>query len=281
MTTSLSAPTLVERLVQELDQLPASRGAALQVVRVVDDPNAGAADVSRAASMDPALTARILRVANSVYYGLSGRVGTPSFAITVIGFQTVRSLAAVTAAGLASPDALPPGFWKRATAVASGASLVAPRVRAAAPEAFCAGLLHDLGDALLRQHDRAAHDRVLAAVAAQPDPWARTREELREFGGSHAELCAEVLGAWHFPEELCEAIAGHHAEPSRTHPPLQRALIAGQVLADLADLADTGGRVTGEQQEALSAASVPAQDVRALVEEVIGARDALSSAFSA
>jgi HD-like signal output (HDOD) protein len=278
VTTSLSAPTLVERLVQELDQLPASRGAALQVVRVVDDPNAGAADVSKAAGMDPALTARILRVANSVYYGLSGRVGTPSFAITVIGFQTVRSLAAVAAAGLTSPDALPPGFWQRATAVASGTSLVAPRVRAAAPEAFCAGLLHDLGDALLRQHDRAAHDRVLAGIAARPGKWARTREELRAYGGSHAELCAQVLAAWHFPAELCEAIAGHHADPSRTHPPLQRALIAGQVLADLAQ---TGAKPTIEQQEALNAASVPAQDVLALVEEVIGARDALSAAFSA
>jgi HD-like signal output (HDOD) protein len=271
-------PALVERLAEELERLPASRGSALRTIQVADDPEAGAADVAAVAGLDPALTARILRLANSAYYGLCGRVGTTSFAVTVVGFSAVRSLAAVAAAGLTGPDDLPPGFWRRAAAVAAATSLVAPRVRADVPEAFCAGLLHDLGVALLRAHDRALHERVQERITARPGPWALVREEVRAYGGTHADLGAHVLRAWSFPDGICAAVAGHHSAPATSHAPLLRALLAGLVLADLAD---TRRAPTGAQRDALLAASVASADVPALVVEVAAARDALTAAFTA
>ena len=270
-------PALVDRLAGELERLPAAREAALRTMQVVDNPQAGAADVAAVAGLDPALTARILRLANSAYYGLCGRVGTTTFAVTVVGFSTVRSLAAVAAAGLAGPDDLPPGFWRRAAAVAAATSLVAPRVRAEVPEAFCVGLLHDLGVALLRAHDRALHERVQERIAARPGPWARVREEVRAYGGTHADLGAHVLRIWSFPDEICGAVAGHHSAPAASHAPLLRALLAGLVLADLAD---TRRPVSGPEREALLAAGVGTADVPALVLEVAVARDSLGSAFA-
>ena len=270
-----SPPSLVEQLLLELEQLPASRAVALRVVQVIDDPATGAAEAAAAISADPALTARILRVANSVYYGLSGRVANPSFAITVVGFSTVRSLAVVGAAGLAGSDAFPPGFWMRSAAVASGASLVARRCGAVAPEAFSAGLLHDLGSALLRQYDRAGYDALLlrAALGGEPVPAA----ELRLYGATAASLCAQVLSAWHFPQPLCEAIARRHDLADRKGPALVRALHAGAALADMAGPLGAQGRAVGA---ALAAAGVRPEEAAGMVGQVREAAAQLAATFN-
>lgn len=269
---STAGPSLVDVLVEQLEDLPASRAAALLVVRTIEDEGAGAAQVAAAVAGDAALTARLIRLANSVYYGLSGRVRTPVFAVTVVGFDTVRSLAAVSAAGFADPGSLPPGFWERSAQVAAGGMLVARRVGAPAPEAFCVGLLHDLGSALLRQHDPERHDLVLE-VAAGREELLLHREAL-EYGGTHADLGAQVLASWHLPPDLCAAIAAHHAEPARSSPPVLRALQAGLALSDLVQ-----GGLPEQAAPALAAADVPPDEVAVLLQQVREAGSALAAAF--
>lgn len=223
---------LVRELLLELEQLPPARGAALRVVQLIDDPQSSASDVAAAASVDPALTARMLRMANSAYYGLSGRVASASFAVTVVGFQTVRSLAALAAAGVAAGSDLPPAFWARGAATASASALLARRVDADVPQAFCVGILHDLGTALLWRCNAARQAALLAQVTpAQPAHVL----ELKEYGATHASLCADVLASWNFPDELCVAIGRHHDPPSSAATPLRRALQGAIALASLAE----------------------------------------------
>lgn len=257
------AGMLVRELLLQLEQLPPARAAALRVVQIIDDPDSGAADVATAASVDAALTARMLRMANSAYYGLSGRVASASFAVTVIGFHTVRSLAAMAAAGLVPDGDLPPGFWTRGAATASGAALLARRVGADMPQAFCVGILHDLGTALLWRNNPGLHRALLArTVTGQPAHVL----ELREYGATHASLCADVLAAWNFPEDLCVAIGRHHDLPSAGATPLRRALQGGIALAGLAD-----GSVRAQDPvvaASLAAAGVGATDRSALVSQV-------------
>lgn len=247
---SMTGRPLVDVLLEDMEQLPPGRAAALRVVQIVDDPRSGANDVAKAASADPALTTRMLRMANSAYYGLSGRVGSSSFAVTVLGFQTVRSLAAMGAAGFADAGDLPPGFWERSAAAASGAALVARRVGADVPQAFCVGMLHDLGTALLWRHDPAGH-ALLMDSAVSGDLLAA---EKRAYGGTHATLCADVLSCWQFPEELALAIGRHHDTPSGGASPLRRSLQAGIALAQLAD-------GTASERDPFVAASLEAAQV--------------------
>ena len=250
---------LVAQLLLQLEQLPPARAAALRVVQCIDNPRSTASDVALAASVDPALTARMLRMANSAYYGLSGRVSTASFAVTVIGFATVRSLAAMSAAGFVGDRDLPPGFWARGATVAAGAALVARRVGADASESFCVGILHDLGNALLWRHDSERQAALLAA--ATPEEPVQVLEQ-RAYGATHASLCSDVLTAWHFPAEICATIARHHDAPSPAAPALRRALQGGLALAALTDGA---GPVDAR---ALDAAHVPDKDRSALVAQV-------------
>lgn len=217
--------------VDELEQVPASRGAALQVVQLVDDPKAGSAEVAAAVAVDPALTARILQVANSAYYGLSGRVRTTSFAVTVVGFQTVRSLAALAAAGISRDDRLPRGFWQRSAGGAAAGSLLAGRAGASAPDAFCVGMLHDLGSVLLWRRDPDRHERLSRRTDVPV-----TQLEQEAFGTTHAALAAELLEGWSVPLDLCAAIGRHHEAPSASAAPLRKALQGGLALCAVADL---------------------------------------------
>ena len=254
---------LVADLLLELEKLPPARAAALRVVQCVDDPNSGASDVARAAAADPALTTRMLRMANSAYYGLSGRVSSASFAVTVIGFATVRSLAAMSAAGFVGDRDLPPGFWHRGAAAAAGTAAIARSVGADAAEGFCAGILHDLGTALLWRRDSATQSELLGRAG----PLAPVHLlEQEHYGATHATLCADVLSAWHFPGDLCGAIGRHHDLPSAAAAPLRRALQGGVALAALADRSspDTDLHV----RAALDAALVAGPDRAALVERV-------------
>lgn len=215
-------------LAEELECVPSNRGAALRVVQMVDDPKIGAADVAGSLALDPALTARILQVANSAYYGMSGRIRTTSFAVTVVGFQTVRSLAALAAAGVSKDDALPRGFWSRSAAAASGGALIAARAGAKAPDAFCVGMLHDLGTVLLWRRDPAVYDAMAAGKEGT-----LVERETAVYGGNHATVCASVLGAWTVPDDLCTAIGRHHEPPSEAAAPLRKALQAGIALGQL------------------------------------------------
>ena len=270
------AHPLLAGLIEELEQLPPSRAAALRVVQVVDDPDTSAADVSKAAGADPALTARILRVANSAYYGLSGRVGTPAFAVTVVGFQTVRSLAAVAAAGLAGDEDLPAGFWERASSVASACSLLARRVGTPAPEAFCAGLLYDLGTALLYRHDRTMYDGLAAEAAGGPVSLPELQR--RTYGATAATLCADVLEGWRFPEDLCIAIRHQDDDPATARDPLVRTLQAGMTMATLPTPewpADARSAAT------FANAMVRPNEVADLVRQMTEAAEQLAAAFTA
>lgn len=257
----------------ELERVPAHRGAALRVVQLVDDPDAGAPDVAQAVSLDPALTARLLQVANSAYFGLSGRVRTPAFAVTVVGFQTVRALSALAAAGVSKDDVLPTGFWTRSAGAAAGASLLAARVGAAAPDAFCAGMLHDLGSVLLWRRDPDLYELVTRRVEAGEPPLALEQEH---FGGTHATVCAEVLGAWSVPSDLCAAIARHHDEPATTASPLRRALQGGIALGALLD-----GDRSPRHRKALEVIGVGSAELTALMSQVQEARGLLAAVLGA
>lgn len=256
---------LVHQLLLELERLPSSRAAALRVLQLVDDPEVGAADVASAASLDAALATRMLRMANSAYYGMSGRVATLPYAVTVIGLQTVRTLAAVAAAGLSAESDLPPRFLARGAATAVGASIVAPRVGADASRSFCVGIVHDLGTALLWRYDN-TRQRAILAQSTSTEP-AHVRE-LQEYGATHADLCGEVLAAWHFPDELCHAVAAHHAPPSSGAAPLRRALQGGIALASLMQRDRAAQRPGRWVAAALEAAGVDVDEQPALVVQV-------------
>jgi HD-like signal output (HDOD) protein len=218
----------IEELLDRLDSLPSSEPALARVLQLVNDDNCSARTLGEAVSFDPVLTIRLLRLANSAYYGLSGRVSTAPRAVTVVGFTTVAALAASAATGLDAPFAVPYGYWRRAAYTAVAASLLARVIGADQPEAFCAGLLSDFGSALLHQADPIAYAEAVACATF--DGVDLVEAERARFGWAHDELAAKVLSLWLFPVSLCAAVGAHHRAVPPTAEPLIRAVRAAPIV---------------------------------------------------
>jgi putative nucleotidyltransferase with HDIG domain len=200
-------------------------------VWVADQPHSSAKDLAAALTADPSLTARVLRLANSAYYGLSRRVADVAFAVTVVGFPTVRAMAAVHASGLFEPGehTVPDGYWEHSVATATLCSVLAPRAGVRPNQAFPLGLLHDLGSALLFRADPGRFGAVQAEARGGRSLRAA---EKAAYGMAHDEAAARVFSAWRFPETFIEAVADHHAHPATLTEPHALLLVAAEAVAD-------------------------------------------------
>ncbi len=151
--------------------------------------------------------------------------------MVALGASVLRSLAVSTAAGVFSDDAgsMPDGFWRHSVSVAAGASIAARTTSSiTAGDAMCAGLLHDLGAALLFRIDREGYG---ARLAPGGDPATLASEEAAAYGGDHAVIGADALDAWKLPVTIIDALRRHHQRPPDVGDELALVVIAGEGLA--------------------------------------------------
>jgi putative nucleotidyltransferase with HDIG domain len=266
-------------LVAALRRLPLRPSSVTRVLAVLDDRSKGAADVARAVAPDAGLCARILRLANSPYFGASGRVASIDRAVVTVGSSVVRSLAVSTAAGLLGDGSrVPDGFWRHSGAVGVASAAVARRVGAPPADALCAGLLHDLGAALAYRHDRDVYAQVASSAPAD-----RLSVEREHYGASHPQLGAIALRAWHLPEEVVDAVGHHHAPPPASGPTLLHAVVAGEALVRIVFGDDTGFGLepTGDPHETLAGFGFTQAAVGSLSAEVADESEQLGSVLVA
>jgi putative nucleotidyltransferase with HDIG domain len=254
-------------LVAEITQLPVQPGAAMRLLWMLEDPRTSAADLGRLIESDPALSTQVIRLANTAFYGLSGKVSSAWRAVTVLGLATVRALATTAAFDLFSEKgrSVPDEFWTHSVTTAAAASSLARRVGVQANDAFSAGLLHDIGSALVFRRAPRRYDTVLERLAEDP-ALTLVEAERDEFGVSHAEVGAAALAVMKFPPELTEAIGHHHTPPAEVPSVLGRLLVAADSIAIAVD------NVTHESNvpvaEALEALDIPASAEETLLDEV-------------
>lgn len=218
-------------LAKELARLPAQPVAAVRVLQMVDDPRASAADLARLIEADPALSARVIRLANAPYYGLVRRVSSASRAVVLLGFSTVRALAVGAACGLLD-DAVRADSgrtWVHSLTVAASCSVVARAIGYPPSEAFSVGLLHDVGRTLLERTEPERYAAVTLRRAVDGVGLLEAEED--EFGHDHAWVGADVLESWRFPPAFVRAVASHHRSPEVVGDTLSRIAIVGHALA--------------------------------------------------
>lgn len=202
----------MKQILERLGQLPVLPMVVQEVIRSLADPDADAVALGHQIGQDPVLGARLLRVANSAFYGLSRQVATPHDAIMVMGLSQVRSL--VLASGLA--HALPQHkggldrrkHWQRSFRVATTAQALARRLRRPADAAFTAGMLHNIGELVL---DVCLPEAYAAARQASSSRGIPLRQaEQAALGFDHTEVGAEVARHWKLPDVIEHAIRHCH-----------------------------------------------------------------------
>jgi len=262
-------------LITEVTQLPVQPGAAMRLLWMLEDPRTSAADLGRLIESDPALSTQVIRLSNTAFYGLSGKVSSAWRAVTVLGLATVRAIATTAAFDLFSEKgrSVPDEFWAHSVTTAAAASAVARRIGVQPNDAFSAGLLHDLGTALVFRRAPRRYDAMMERKVANPD-MTLVEVELEEFGATHAEVGAAALGVMRFPAEMVEAIGGHHTAPDQVASPLGRLLVAADAIALEVDALETEDNVP--IGDALVALDVPASAAESLVDEVRGDQENLA-----
>ncbi len=200
-------------LILKTCEIPAVPMVALKVIRLLDDPNTDLDALQNAIIADQSLAARVLRVANSIYYGSRRNIDTVSEAIIIIGFQIIKDivLAAATRDVYKKFGLLEQKLWEHSIGVSVAASILAREVGGlSAEEATVAGLLHDVGKVVMNnsQPDQFA---VLTETVYN-DRVAFAQREKDMFGFGHAEVGSLFAKKWEFPDGLCDVIRKHHYE---------------------------------------------------------------------
>jgi putative nucleotidyltransferase with HDIG domain len=254
-------------LIAEVTQLPVQPGAAMRLLWMLEDPRTSAADLGRLIESDPSLSTQVIRLANTAFYGLSGKVSSAWRAVTVLGLATVRALATTAAFDLFSEKgrSVPDDFWPHSVTSAAAAAALARRVGIQSNEAFSAALLHDIGTALAFRRAPRRYDAVLERLAQDP-ALMLVDAEREEFGVTHAEVGAAALGVMRFPSEMVDAIAAHHNDPHTVPGLLGRLLVAADAIAIRLDGLDSEQNV--EIGIALEALEIPAAAEENLLDEV-------------
>ena len=183
--------------------------SALKIRTVVTSPSTSFEDLERAVSIDPALSAQVLKVANSPYFGVSRQIRDLRQALVLIGYEATRDLAlALALLTLAKRESGPSsGLYDHSLSSALCARLLAEKAcPELAGEAFVAGLLHDLGKLI----GRLVHESDTEYPWAVRSDEASLTLEAEVCGFTHAELGAACLERWNLGESTCHAIRNHH-----------------------------------------------------------------------
>jgi diguanylate cyclase (GGDEF)-like protein len=205
------------------NQLPSPTGVALAILRLCESEAATAQDIAQALQTDPALSGRVLKLANSAYSGRGRPVGSVREAVTYLGVRMVRNVALgfslISQYGRGACRGFDYGdFWSRSLATGVAAQAAAYCTGQVAPaEAFTCGLLAQVGRLALASIYPEAYGTILGAVGGD-NPAELARLEREHFATDHNELTAALLKDWGLPE-VCALAARHHEHPEESGLP--------------------------------------------------------------
>ena len=205
-------------LLDDVEGLVSPPGVCLRLFELIHAPTTGVKDIAAVVGVDPNMTSRLLRLANSSFYNFARKIDTISRAVAVIGtaelYQLVLSVSAVKSfSSIPNELVKMDTFWRHSVYTGLLARALAIRLNVLHPERlFVSGLMHDIGSLVL-YHQRPDAMRDILLVA-EGDEEVLYQAELDTFRLSHATVAGYLMEQWQLPEELIDAVTWHH-QPER------------------------------------------------------------------
>ncbi|HOX05539.1 MAG TPA: HDOD domain-containing protein [Planctomycetota bacterium] len=211
-----------EALVRRVGEVMTLPQVVRKVIDLTHNPAANSKMLAAAIGEDPVLAAKLLRTANSSFFGFMSKTSDIGGAVVRLGTKQVRSLAtAIGVAGMFTGGADKDGYsrlnlWRHSVAVGTMNETMTtvcpvPGIRQLAGEALLAGLVHDIGIIIEDQYLPNKWPQVPAAAFMLKD--SLTTAERQQFGFTHAEVGGLILNRWKFSEQTAGAVAIHHGGP--------------------------------------------------------------------
>lgn len=200
---------------EKIKDLPTLPSVYFKVDKLLKDKQASIENVARIIEIDPAMSTSILRLVNSAFYGLRGKSSSISHAVMILGFNTVKN-AIVSVAVLDTLSVKERirnfdmnDFWRHSVSVAVLGRQLAEKSRLVPPEdAFIAGLLHDIGKIIMVKYFKDDLEKIFKRMQETKCSFSDAEADVSSI--DHVQIGAYLSRKWQLPEQIIEAIAGHH-----------------------------------------------------------------------
>jgi putative nucleotidyltransferase with HDIG domain len=205
----------LNELVSRIDEIPIFPQTVSKILKLVDDPKTNIRDIENEILKDQGFTTKVLKLANSAYFGVSRQIKTVSQATTLLGFQAIRSMVLASSVGSVLSKELigyaleREALWKQSQICAITARVISKKIKFPQPDqAYTAGLLKDIGKVILDHYLNDQFQNIMDQINEGNKPFLEVEEEI--LGFNHCQVGARIAEKWKLPEDLVEAIAYHH-----------------------------------------------------------------------
>jgi putative nucleotidyltransferase with HDIG domain len=250
-------PKGLQRILTTVTDMPSMPSSGTRMLNLLENPEASVDAIEDILRHDPGLTANVLKLANSAYFGIPTKVGSPRQAVILLGLRRLVQLVIASCVGAIMGRPVP-GYdltagdlWRHSIAVAIAAEALVKNKRGGGMEdVFTAALLHDAGKIVLGrfvQEELADIKRITAGGVPL------VLAENMVLGTDHAAIGAKVLESWAFPPDVVRAVRWHHDPEAADGPPTMVDIVH---LAEWMCRTNAGGRNLGQAPEELSPAVV-------------------------
>ena len=285
--TSLSTNDLKKKIINKVKDLPPMPKVLFKAREVMSDPKSGFKEIAKVIETDQAIAARVLKVANSAYYGLSGMVNSIHQASVVLGYQTLEQvITMVSSSSLLGKQLKGYGLqagalWRHSLAVALGSRLIAQkRAPSLEGDAFSVGLIHDAGKLALDSHITQRKEQIQAFLNDNPNSFLEAERQV--LGFDHTEIAYDLCQKWKLPESHAEAMRYHHSPNSAANNQLAYIVHTANYLAIQAGLG-TGPAFDNEplDEEATQTLALKDADLEEISSEIVSAVEKISASLQA
>ena len=238
----------LKRIMQEVEAFPGMPARAAKLLPLLDNPDSTPSEVENIVKYDPGLTANILKLTNSAYFGIPTKVSSIKQAVILLGWKRLMQVVTTICMSPLMKKAVP-GYdlrsgelWRHSIAVSVAAELLVKALKIPdADEVFTAGLLHDVGKLILGNFVKKDLSQIQAMVTKGIS---FDVAESMVLGTNHAEVGGQILHKWSFPAELVNAVQWHHDPESCENT---------CILSDIVHVANTVGLMTdfGKAEEGI------------------------------
>lgn len=216
----------LEEILSLVKHVPPFPKVAKLVSEMLRDPEVSAGALAEVIQYDQVITANVLKICNSAYFGLSRKVASLDEALVVVGNETLKNIIVTSSSARFFKGAVGEGYkleqgdmWKHSVATGIMAKELSRQIREVdGGSAFTAGLLHDIGKRFLSSFVADDFKAIMMKVVQDGCSFVEAEKEL--LGASHAELGGMILKQWEFPEEIEHAVLRHHDPDALDREPL-------------------------------------------------------------